>query len=339
MVRAALPSACGTGRSRAPVDPEAVADRDDAGGHRRRALPPGAAVDIRPLAGVQPAVDRLHGLLECLGRQMRRSRRASAASRSMPAAASALSTSGRCPGSYSPSSARFRICVTRRRCRTARRSRRAGRRRRGRHRARRRSRRTRTIGHHQIMTVSASRRRPAGEALTSHKCQIRFDLARLRLDTGEGRRIELAVAIEPFELGGERYTVEPQTRPGALDVSRTTGGGYAFRLRFDAPRDGPLHALPGRGRAAVRSRCARGLAARRGGGAGVALRRGHGLLDLGAGRATRSRSLYLRRSSADRLRGPVRGLRRRSKRRRADHEHESSPDPRWAKLSEIRFDS
>ena len=36
-----------------------------------------------------------------------------------------------------------------------------------------------------------------------------FDLGALRLSSGEGRRLELAVAIEPLMLGGERYGAEP----------------------------------------------------------------------------------------------------------------------------------
>ena len=66
-----------------------------------------------------------------------------------------------------------------------------------------------------------------------------FDLAPLRLASGEGRQIELEVAIEPFELGGQSYDVEPSTVPARLDVSRTTGSGYALRLRFEATLHGP----------------------------------------------------------------------------------------------------
>ena len=66
-----------------------------------------------------------------------------------------------------------------------------------------------------------------------------FDLGGLRLSAGEGRRLELAVAIEPLSLGGERYPVEPPLVDARLDVSRTTGDGYALRLRFDATVAGP----------------------------------------------------------------------------------------------------
>lgn len=66
-----------------------------------------------------------------------------------------------------------------------------------------------------------------------------FDLGGLRLSAGEGRRLELSVAIEPFTLGGETYPVESELVPATLEVSRTTGHGYALRLRFEATLVGP----------------------------------------------------------------------------------------------------
>ncbi|HEV3048024.1 MAG TPA: DUF177 domain-containing protein [Solirubrobacteraceae bacterium] len=87
-----------------------------------------------------------------------------------------------------------------------------------------------------------------------------LDLAGLRLSPGEGRRLELRTRIEPLALGSESYQAQPtegQARPdgGALsgagapsedegvpvqlDVSRMNGGGYALRLRFDALAAGP----------------------------------------------------------------------------------------------------
>ncbi|HTZ86945.1 MAG TPA: DUF177 domain-containing protein [Solirubrobacteraceae bacterium] len=66
-----------------------------------------------------------------------------------------------------------------------------------------------------------------------------FDLAALRLSSGEGRRLELDVPIEALELGGERYAASPARVPLTLDVSRMMGGGYALRLRFGAGLTGP----------------------------------------------------------------------------------------------------
>jgi uncharacterized protein len=66
-----------------------------------------------------------------------------------------------------------------------------------------------------------------------------YELSRLRLTAGEGRRLDLQVAIDPFELAGERYSAEPELVPARVDVSRTTGDGYALRLRFEATLAGP----------------------------------------------------------------------------------------------------
>jgi uncharacterized protein len=71
-----------------------------------------------------------------------------------------------------------------------------------------------------------------------------FDLAGLRLSPGEGRRLKLAVPIDPLVLGAERYTAAAADRgsasvPVELDISRMTGGGYALRLRFAARLQGP----------------------------------------------------------------------------------------------------
>jgi uncharacterized protein len=67
----------------------------------------------------------------------------------------------------------------------------------------------------------------------------RFDLGGLRLSSGEGRRLDLEVAQEPYDLAGTRYEARPELLPVRLDVSRTTGGGYALRLRATATLAGP----------------------------------------------------------------------------------------------------
>jgi len=66
-----------------------------------------------------------------------------------------------------------------------------------------------------------------------------FDLGRLRLTSGEGRRLDLFVHLEPFAYGGSEYAVVPELVPVRLDVSRTTGQGWALRLRFEATLEGP----------------------------------------------------------------------------------------------------
>ncbi len=165
-----------------------------------------------------------------------------------------------------------------------------------------------------------------------------FDVGGLRLTSGEGRVLELHVPIDPFELGGQRYTVTGSPIPARLDIARTTGSGYALRLRFAATLEGPCMrcleastphfevdarevSQPGEGEelespyvsegvlslsAWVRDALALTLPATllcRPGCAGLCAICG---ADLNAA-------------------GP-------------EHRHESAPDPRWAKLSEIRFD-
>ena len=66
-----------------------------------------------------------------------------------------------------------------------------------------------------------------------------LDLARLRLTSGEGRRIELEVALDALRFGGETYEVEPVVVPAVLDISCMTRCGYALRLRFEASLRGP----------------------------------------------------------------------------------------------------
>jgi uncharacterized protein len=67
----------------------------------------------------------------------------------------------------------------------------------------------------------------------------KLDLASLHLGSGEGRRLELAVEIDPVTLGGERYVAEPSRPAVTLDVSRMVGHGYALRLRLRAALAGP----------------------------------------------------------------------------------------------------
>jgi DUF177 domain-containing protein len=65
-----------------------------------------------------------------------------------------------------------------------------------------------------------------------------IDLAQLSLSHGEGRRLDLPVRLAPLELGGQEYAVDPDTVSARLDVSRPSGG-YAFRLRFPFRLEGP----------------------------------------------------------------------------------------------------
>jgi uncharacterized protein len=65
-----------------------------------------------------------------------------------------------------------------------------------------------------------------------------FDLGRLGLSSGEGRRLDLVVGVDAFQFGGQRYEVPAREVGVTLDVAHTTAG-YSLRLRFEAELDGP----------------------------------------------------------------------------------------------------
>jgi uncharacterized protein len=166
-----------------------------------------------------------------------------------------------------------------------------------------------------------------------------FDLGGLRLTAGEGRRLELHVTFDRFELGGERYSVEPELVPCRLDISRTTGNGYALRLRFSAGLDGPcMRCLePATPTFEVDAREVSQP------GAGDELASPYvqrGVLDLrGWARDALALALpasVLCRSDCAGL-CPICGADLNAA--GPDHGHEREPDPRWAKLSELRFDN
>ncbi len=165
-----------------------------------------------------------------------------------------------------------------------------------------------------------------------------FDLAGLRLTSGQGRRLELQVAIDPFELGGEHYTVEPALIPVRLDISRTTGSGYALRLNFSATLSGPCmrclsNAAPGF------DVDAREVSQP---GEGEELESPyvqHGVLDIHAwARDALALALPAQLLCRPECAGLCAVCGANLNEAGPDHSHESAPDPRWAKLSELHFD-
>jgi len=184
-----------------------------------------------------------------------------------------------------------------------------------------------------------------------------FDLGGLRLTSGEGRRLDLNVAIEPLSLAGERYPVEPALVPVRLDISRTTGGGYALRLRFEASIVGPcMRCLePAAPTFAVDAREVsqpNEARAHRGDAPGRGRHKPEpdsddlvspyvedGVLDLHAwARDALALSvpanLLCRQDCAGLC--PVCGVNLNGA--GPDHHHEREPDPRWAPLSKLRFE-
>jgi uncharacterized protein len=165
-----------------------------------------------------------------------------------------------------------------------------------------------------------------------------FDLGGLRLTSGEGRKLDLHVEIDPFELGGESYPVVGSPLPARVDVSRTTGSGYALRLRFEAMLSGPcMRCLePASPTFSVDAREVSQP------GEGEELESPYvrdGILDL---RAWARDALVLALPATLLCRQECAGLcpvcGADLNAAGSEHHHEPAPDPRWAKLSEIRFD-
>jgi len=65
-----------------------------------------------------------------------------------------------------------------------------------------------------------------------------FDIGRLGLSSGEGRRLDLEIPVDDFEFAGQGYAVPGGSVNATLDVSHTTTG-YSLRLRFDTELEGP----------------------------------------------------------------------------------------------------
>ncbi len=185
-----------------------------------------------------------------------------------------------------------------------------------------------------------------------------FDLGGLHLTAGEGRRLDLFVAIEPLMLAGERYPVEPELVPVRLDISRTTGDGYALRIRFEASVVGPcMRCLEPAGptfavdaREVSQPNEARALQEEAAAGRGRSTQRvelddlvspyvGDGLLDVrGWARDALAlvvpATLLCREGCAGLCAVCGTDLNEAG----PDHHHEREPDPRWAALSELRFE-
>jgi uncharacterized protein len=163
-----------------------------------------------------------------------------------------------------------------------------------------------------------------------------FDLGRLGLTSGEGRRLDLFVHVEPFHYGGSTYAVEPALVPVRLDVSRTTANGFALRLRFTATLDGPcMRCLdPAAPSFAVDAYEVH----QPGGGEELTSPYMDEELDLGAwARDALALALPAQLTCREDCAGlcPQCGA---NLNEEPGHAHEPEPDARWAKLSEIRFD-
>jgi uncharacterized protein len=165
-----------------------------------------------------------------------------------------------------------------------------------------------------------------------------FDLARLGLTSGEGRRLDLHAGLGTFDYGGQRYEGEPALTPVRLDVSRTTGNGWALRLRFEAGLAGPcMRCLdPAEPRFEVDAR----EVSQPGGGDELESPyvSEDGELDLAAwAHDALALALPAQLTCRPECGGlcPECGANLNAD---PEHRHESAPDPRWGKLSELRFE-
>ena len=165
-----------------------------------------------------------------------------------------------------------------------------------------------------------------------------FELGRLGLRSGDGRRFDLNVSIGDFDYAGEPYAVTPALVPVRLDLSRTTGMGWALRLRFTAGLAGPcMRCLdPAEPSFEIDVR----EVSQPGGGE-----------ELSSPYLAEDEELHLGQWARDALalalpaqitcREDCAGLCAQcgaNLNEEHDHEHEAAPDPRWAKLGELKFE-
>jgi len=164
-----------------------------------------------------------------------------------------------------------------------------------------------------------------------------FDLERLRLSPGQGRRLDLAVRLDDFSFGGQEYVVEPRDVPVRLDISRMNHQGYSLRIRFAAEVTGPCMRCLGAAQPSF-SVDAREVDQPNGG------------EELDSPYVDEAEELDLRAWARDALalalpaqivcRDECAGLCPQCGENLNEnpHEHEREPDPRWSKLRELKLD-
>jgi uncharacterized protein len=163
-----------------------------------------------------------------------------------------------------------------------------------------------------------------------------IDLGRLGLSSGEGANLTPRIAIDAVELGGQRYTTPGAVVDARLDLSRTTSG-YALRLRYGIALGGPcMRCLEDASR--TLSIDAREVDQP---GGGEDLRSPYldgDELDL---RSWARDALVLALPTRILCSADCRGLCGvcgANLNEDPEHAHEREPDPRWAKLSELKLD-
>jgi uncharacterized protein len=165
-----------------------------------------------------------------------------------------------------------------------------------------------------------------------------FDLGRLQLSSGEARRLDLEVGIDSLSLAGQRYSANPAVVPAKLDVSRTRGG-YSLRLRYEVRLAGPC------------MRCVEDAVRTVDIDSREVDQPGEGDEELDSPYVEQD-ELNLRDWARDALvlelpaqivctedcRGLCADCGENLNQAGPDHAHEAAPDPRWAKLGELRLE-
>jgi uncharacterized protein len=164
-----------------------------------------------------------------------------------------------------------------------------------------------------------------------------FDLGRLGLSSGEGRRIDLELAVDPHEVAGERYSVKDGAAAATLDAARTSSG-YSLRLRYEVRLDGPCMRCLEDARESI-SIDSREVDQP---GGGEDLRSPYLMeeeLDVKAwARDALALALPAQIVCWEDCLGLCAVCGENLNEAGEEHHHEQAPDPRWAKLSEVRFE-
>jgi uncharacterized protein len=163
-----------------------------------------------------------------------------------------------------------------------------------------------------------------------------IDLGRLGLSSGEGAKLTPQIVIDAIELGGQRYATPGNVADARVDISHTTSG-YALRLRYDVRLEGPCmrclddaaHELSIDAREVDQP------------GGGDDLRSPYLDGDELDVRSWARDALVLALPVQIRCTPECRGLCGicgANLNEDPEHAHEREPDPRWAKLSELKLD-
>jgi uncharacterized protein len=165
-----------------------------------------------------------------------------------------------------------------------------------------------------------------------------LDLGRIGLASGEGRHLDLTVGVGDIELAGQTYAADPVAVPVRLDIARFPGG-YSFRLRYSVRLGGPCMRCLEEARHELLID-AREIDQPNGGSEELLSPYVDGdELDLQAwARDALVLELPTQIVCSEECKGmcPICGENLNTA--DSEHHHEAAPDPRWAKLSELRFD-